>query len=109
MAVLQLLLAIGVLLGIGLLVFRLIERRESAGFWTGWLGFGFGVGLGLECLGMFYLASWRVQLSLLNIASLLAGLILLLALIDPLILRCLTYSKTSGASGSWTWLELLMA
>ncbi len=109
MALLRISLAIGFFLAAGLLALRLLGREESDRFWIGRLGFSFGVGLGLDCLGMFYLACLRVRLSLSNIAFLSGGIIVLMALLNCLIPECKARLKRSRCLHRWSWMEFLLA
>ena len=109
MALLRISLAIGFLLTTGLLALRLVERGETDRFWIGRLGFGIGVGLGLDCLGVFYLACLQVRLSRSNIALLGGGTIVLLAILNFLIPKCRACPTRHRTSRPWTRVDFLMA
>ncbi|HVN78119.1 MAG TPA: hypothetical protein VMW38_03920, partial [Terriglobia bacterium] len=109
LALFRISLAIGCLLLIGRLALRLLERGEADRFWTGRLGFSFGVGLGLVCLGMFYMAYLRVRLSLLNITLLSGGIIALLTFLNYLNPECKAHPRRLRYSHRWTLTQFLLA
>ena len=109
MTVVRLSICVGILLSIGLLALRIVERGKCDRVWIGQFGFSMGVGLGLNCLGMLYQASLGIRLSFSNVALLSTGIIVVLVFLNYLIPQSKARPTRLQPSPAWTWTDFLMA
>jgi hypothetical protein len=101
--------AIAVLWAIGHLALRVFLRKGPKVPLSWRVGFSFGIGLGLQSLAMFYLASLGIRLNALSVGSLTGTLLIVLVVINWTARRHVPVgSGCWGISESWRRLDVLL-